>query len=250
MNFIRYFCYWLFSHSNKHIWLGTACLIIMPSVGYANTYFTPQSCFDYLPSDASTHGSFYICKATLGGKTSLYACHNFISRYGYYRVFFKSGRFPKAIIKTSKSGKTIRVLWSDLNNTDKAATRPEYNFQPPKTVPASSRFIGAGICKDEQDINTPCSAFRFNAARNREIKDYLILYKKDGSGPDSHTSIQLGPNHHAMPAEMAYQIGLNLLDTVCCQERAGQYLDYAASLFPESLLYQKAALQHQLKDSK
>jgi len=246
MNFIRYFYYLLLSNARKHINKAIASLIIMPSVVCATTNFTPQTCYDYLPFDATTYGSFFICNSNLGGKTSRYACQDFISRYGYYRVFFKSGRFPKAITKISKSGKIIRVLWSELNS----AERPEYNFKPPKVIPVSSRFIGAGICRNEQGIQVPCSAFRFSAARNIDVKDYLVLYKTDGTGPDSHTSIALEPNHNAMPAEMAYQIGLNLLDTVCCQERAGQYLEYAATLFPESVLYQKAVKQHHLKDTK
>lgn len=245
MNSIRYFYHLLFSYSQKHFSKGLACLTILPSVVCATTDFTPQTCYDYLPYDATTHGSFYLCKSRLGGKNSLYACQNFISRYGYYRVLFKSGRSPKAITKISKSGKVLKVLWSERNS----ASQPKYNFRAPKLIPDSSRFIGAGICKNEQDQDVPCSAFRFSSPRNIEVKDYLVLYKKDGTGPDSLNSIRLEPNHDAMPAEMAYQIGLNLLDTLCCNDRAGQYLDYAASLFPESILYQKAVQQYQSKVS-
>ncbi|MDH5424391.1 MAG: hypothetical protein OEY29_05295 [Gammaproteobacteria bacterium] len=244
MNFIRNFYFLLFRSIAGHISKSLISLLILPSIVFATTNDTPQACYDLLPADATTYGSFYICRSRLNGKESVYACQNFISRFGYYRVFFKSGRFPKIIEKISKKGKLISVIWSVSNST----SQPEYNFRPPGLIPDSSRFIGAGVCKNEQDQEVPCSVFRFSAARYTEVKDYLVMYKKDGTGPDSQTAIALQPNHDAMPAEMAYQIGLNLLDTVCCQDRAVQYLEYAASLFPDSVMYKKALKQRQLKN--
>lgn len=243
MNTITYFYHLVLNDGLKRLSkVIVFFIIIVPSVVCAATVITHKKCYDYLPSDATPHGNFFICSSKLTGKSSLYACQNFISRYGHYRVFFKSGRYPKAIARVSKKGKIIRLLWSEQNS----ASRPEYNFQPPKLIPASSRFIGAGVCQNEQNQDVPCSAFRLNTARNQDVKDYLVFYKKDGTGPYSQTAITLEPNDNTMPAEMAYQIGLSLLDTLCCHENARQYLEYAATLFPDSTLYQTAVQQHQL----
>jgi hypothetical protein len=53
-------------------------------------------------------------------------------------------------------------------------------------------------------------------------------------------SIDIGVNPDAEPAELAYQIGLSLLKTSCCQQRGLEYIERAYRLFPDSKVYRTA----------
>lgn len=46
-----------------------------------------------------------------------------------------------------------------------------------------------------------------------------------------------------MPAELAYQIGLSLLKTYCCQQQGLEYIRHASQMFPDSTLYRTTYLQ-------
>jgi len=196
-------------------------------------------CFDYLPSDSQIHGNFFLCSSDHNGKDEQYACQNFISRYGSYRAYFKSGPQPKAIAKITKKGAIIRLLWSE----ETSRVSPEFNFPPPDIIPSTAYFVGAGLCKNEKDQNVPCSAFRMGAPRNDNITDYVVLYKPDGKGVYSSASITLVSDKKAMPAEMAFQVGLNLLKTDCCDTDARRYLEYAYQQLPQPNRYQYSHLQ-------
>ena len=213
------------------------CLLFTPLLIMADSR---TDCFDYLPADSQIHGSFFLCTSKHTGKSEQYACQNFISRYGSYRAYFKSGAQPKAIAKITKKGLIIRLLWSE----ETSRVSPEFKFPPPDIIPSSAFFVGAGICKNKKEQNVPCSAFRLKAPRYRNITDYVVLYKPDGKGVDSSTSITLLSNKKTMPAEMAFQIGLNLLKTDCCDVDARRYLEYAYQQFPKSNLYRQLELKN------
>ena len=241
----RSFFYRLMSLSQRKgsIVLVFMCLLFAPLLIMAGSR---TDCFDYLPADSQIHGNFFLCSLKHTGKSEQYACQNFISRYGSYRSYFKAGAQPKAIAKITKKGVIIRLLWSE----ETSRVSPEFNFPPPDIIPSSAFFVGAGICKNEKGKNVPCSAFRLSAPRYSNITDYIVIYKPDGKGVSSSTSITLASNKKTMPAEMAFQIGLDLLKTDCCDTDARRYLEYAYQQFPESSLYQHPELKKVSKKSK
>jgi len=191
------------------------------------------NCSAFLPADATTVDSFQLCQSDHSGNNELYACQNFDSINGHYRVFFLGGRHPKAIATVADNGDINEMLWSEETQVD----RPVCDLPPPIQVPAEAKFIGASICKDEADQSIPCTVFRHKAPRLTTNSDYMVFYNADGTGPKYTLTINLGVNPDALPAELAYQIGLNLLKTQCCQQRGLEYIAHAYQLFPGSALY-------------
>lgn len=196
----------------------------------------PASCSAFVPADAVTHDSFKLCQSDHSGKDENYACQTFVAADGRYRVLFKGGRHPRAIAKVAENGDVAEMLWSENGQ----APQPVCHFPPPIKVPAETSFKGAGVCLDEGNRSIPCTVFHHKAARTDSVYDYLIFYKPDGSGPDYMQSIYLGENKDAMAAELAYQIGLGLLKTECCQQSGLQYVAHAYQLYPGSTLYRTA----------
>ena len=197
------------------------------------------NCSAFLPADAITVDSFQLCQSDHSGNKELYACQNFVSLDGHYRIFFKGGRYPKAIATIAENGEINIMLWSGATLVD----RPVCDFPPPTQIPAATKFIGAGVCEDYADQPIPCTVFRHKAPRLKTISDHMVFYNADGTGPEYTSTIDISFNHDAVPAELAYQIGINLLQTQCCQQRGLQYIEYAYQLFPHSTLY-RSAYQH------
>ena len=193
------------------------------------------SCSAFIPSDSKTVGSIQLCRSGHSGKDALYACQNFASASGKYRVFFKGGRQPKAIARVAEDGAINEMMWSDAEQ----ARTPVCDFPPPALVPSTTTFIGAGVCQDEADQFIPCAVFRHNTPRSSTITDHMVFYSPDGSGPAYTSTIEIGINRDAVPAEIAFQIGLNLMQTHCCQQRGLQYIEYACQLYPDSRLYRE-----------
>jgi hypothetical protein len=191
------------------------------------------NCSAFLPAEATTVDSFQLCQSDHSGNNELYACQNFDSLYGHYRVFFKGGRYPKAIATVAENGDVNKMLWSEAKQVD----QPVCDFPPPTQIPAATKFIGAGVCEDNTGQPIPCTVFRHKAPRHKIISDHMVFYNSDGTGPEYTSTIKISVNHDAVPAELAYQIGLNLIKTQCCQQRGLQYIEYAYQLFPHSTLY-------------
>lgn len=217
---------------------------MLPMIAYGsgdgfNQEDANANCSAYLPSEATRVDSFQLCHSDHGGNNELYACQNFASPDGHYRVFFKGGRFPKAIAMIAENGEVNKMLWSEAKQVD----RPVCNFPPPKQIPATTKFIGAGVCENNAGQSIPCTAFRNKAPRLKTITDHMVYYNKDGTGPEYTSTINISVNHDAVPAELAFQIGLNLIKTQCCQQRGLQYIKHAYQLYPSSALY-RTAYQH------
>jgi hypothetical protein len=186
--------------------------------------------------------SFQLCQSDHSGRQELYACQNFATAADLYRVFFRGGRQPKAIATVTKKGEVDKMLWSATNELE----QPVCHFPSPPEIPAAASFQGAGVCTNEDEKAIPCAVFRHKALRLSRISEYLVYYKTDGAGPQSTSVVDIGANHDAAPAELAYRIGLSLLETRCCRQRGLRYIQYASQLFPGSTLYRNT-YQHYAK---
>ena len=214
------------------------------------------TCSYFLPTDAISTSSFKLCQSDHSGNNELYACQNFTSADGNYRIFFKGGRSPKAITKVTNNGDVKEILWSE----NMSVNQPVCDLHPSTHIPVTTKFMGAGICKDKNNLSVPCTVFRHKVARLKNITDYMVFYNTNGAGPKYTSTIYMGENQDAMPAELSYQIGLSLLKTGCCQQRALKYIKYAIQMFPDSILYSKSyyhfktqslhTKRHQLTSSK
>lgn len=211
--------------------------LIMPSHTERNFPLLPKEnsarCSAYLPPEAKAVDSFQLCTSAHRGKNEHYACQDFIAQGGQFRVYFKGGRYPKIIARMKEKEHVEKILWSDSEKNNQLVC----NLPPPLRIPASSKFIGAGICTDDDNQSIACAVFRNKVPRRKTILDHMVFYKADGSDVKHTSSIYAGINNDAMPAEFAYQIGLNLLKTDCCQQRGLEYIEQAYQLFPDSTLY-------------
>lgn len=200
-----------------------------------------MSCAKGLPTDAISTGNFSLCELNENSENDLYACQTFNSSKGKFRVYFQGGRFPKAISRVAVNGKNIAIQRIQLNQ------QPQYvcNLAPPIQVPTTAIFVGAGICDNSVNQKVPCSVFRNKAPRLKNISDYLVFYDQLNKNSERVSLIPVQHNDDAVPAEMAYQIGLNLINTSCCRQKGMKYIELAMNLFPESEIYR--ATYQQLK---
>lgn len=196
-----------------------------------------RECFQYLPIAAVPVGDLGLCEATLNGETETFSCRKYRDEQRTYTVLFKGGRSPCAIYaeKHDNSQKQRRWVWK----RQEVEGWPACDLERPAGVPAEARFMGTGVCIDDSGELTPCAMFEHEAARCSEIRRYLVFYDRDGAGPVRVTTKTAGINHKAMVAELAYQLGMDLLDAECCPERAEDYLAYAYQLFPEAEDYRE-----------
>ena len=206
---------------------------------YAEHYFPLTAkenlarCSAYIPNEAKAVDSFQLCTSNQNGKNEYYACQDFMVQSERFRVYFKGGRYPRIIAQVKKNGHAEKILWPDkIKNT-----QPVCNIPPPSRISSGSKFVGAGICIDDDNKSTVCAVFRNKIPRRKTVLEHMVFYKADGSGVKHATLVHTGINNDAMPAEFAYQIGLNLLKTDCCQQRGLEYIEQAYQLFPDSTLY-------------
>ena len=198
------------------------------------------TCATILPVDARHVDSFKLCSLNHSGKNELYACQNFISRDGHFRVYFKGGRFARAMARITGKGDVEALRWFDSSReTASQQKRPACDAEPPGPVPETAHFIGAGVCEDESGEPVPCSVFRNKAPRLKFISDHMVLYTGAGMSQLKTWSTHVAINHDAVLAEMVYQIGLSLVHTRCCQDKGLKYIEQAINLFPGATLYQK-----------
>jgi hypothetical protein len=233
-----------------HWWLAWLCgaLLLPAGVSAAAQAATDRrgypgdisaSCSAPIPADARTVDSFRLCQSDHEGISRLYACVHFVSAKGNYRALFSGGRHPAAIARLTTGDKVDELLWDKTQRSN----QPTCDFPPPPELPTGTAFIGAGVCEDEQAQSVPCAVFRDKSPQRATIADHVILYRADGLGPFHKTIVHLGVNEDAVPAELAFQIGLELLKTSCCQQRGLKYIEHAYRLFPGSFIY-RSAYQH------
>jgi len=169
----------------------------------------------------------------------LYACVHFVSAKGEYRVLFRGGRHPEAIARRTTIGDVYEHLW----HRAKGRNQPTCDFPPPAQLPTATTFIGVGVCQDAQAQSVPCAVFRDKSPQRATVADHMVHYRANGLGPHQTSIIDLGVNEDAAPAQRAFQIGLELLKTSCCQQSSLKYIEHAYRLFPGSIVY-RSAVQH------
>lgn len=197
------------------------------------------SCSGGVAAEAIPERSLYLCESDQQGKKEIFACQDIVSQSGNYRVLFKGGRKPKAMIRMLSRGQST----NNLRPVQTPSFQPACHLSMNAQVPPGAIFQGAGVCKDEYEQDAPCAVFRFKSHRHQTFTDYMTLYRKDGSGPQKTEAVYSGYNKDAMPAELAYQIGLSLLNTSCCQKQGLAYIEQAYLLFPYSNLYSQTYQQ-------
>lgn len=234
----------------SHSWLTRLCgTLLLPTVGLAAGQADTDhpsriddiraSCSAYIPLNARTVDSFRLCQSDHEGANKLYACVQFVSAKTNYRVLFSGGRHPAAIARLTTRGEVDELVWREA----KESNRPTCDFSPPDTLPPETIFIGAGVCEDDQAQSFPCAVFRDKLPQRATFADHMVHYRADGMGPEHTSIIYTGVNEDAAPAQLAFQIGLALLKTSCCQQNGLKYIEHAYRLFPGSIVY-RSAYQH------
>lgn len=179
--------------------------------------------------------NFFLCHSDHTGKKLTYSCRDYRQDKQQIRAYYRGGTIPKAVATLDANGQVTAIQFADQPN-DKLVALP---VPPPSIIPATAKFQGSGVCLDEQDKNVPCGIFVDKRARTTEITRYMVYYDANGEGVVQVDKQAAGPNRDAIPAELAYQIGVRLMDSDCCRAEGLGYLKLALSLFPDSGVYRK-----------
>jgi len=167
---------------------------------------------------------FFLCQSRHSGHPVTYSCRDYRIGNTIQRFYFHGGATPKAV---------ATIVDRDVQSMETANTRLDYPVIPPKGIPASAQFMGSGICIDNRDRDVPCSVFAHKPARFPNTVRYMVFYDAAGKGAVRIDRQNAGPNPDAIPAELAYQIGLSLVQADCCRRDGLGYLKMALSLFPD-----------------
>ncbi len=178
-----------------------------------------------------------ICESAFNGISDNYSCQEYQSERQLFRVLYKGGALPKAIIAVTDE-KHEELIWSSIF----AGKKIDCPIVPPLGIHIHAKHLGTGICNDEFDHDVPCSVYEHNAPRRTESHRYLVLYPIEGSNAKKVkiTTFIHDATVDTMTAEIAYQFGLSLLDSNCCSQQAMAYLEYAYHLYPKENKYSKA----------
>jgi len=194
-----------------------------------------NECLNLLPYDVAEDGLPKLCLSGVNGKRELYSCQDYRSGNSHYRVLYKGGRVPKAVLALRADGK--EVVLTSLADSNRKLSCP---LKAPAGVPKYASHRGLGVCADEHDQAIACSMYVYAAARESVAHSYMVFYPRDSREKLQVEISDAGKNENAMVAEIAYQIGLQLSQTECCNSQALRYLSYAYHLFPRSETYRQA----------
>lgn len=208
----------------------TLILISMLLAGLAQA--TRNECFNLLPSNVTKASEVRICSSSFNGITNYYSCQEYSAEDEHYRVLYKGGVTPTAILKFDKFNRR-ELVWSHLYG-DQEINCP---LAPPEGIPAQAAHQGIGVCLDDNDKYVPCSVFEHAGYRQAEAFRYFAFYDPNGAENVTITTFVMGDNPDAITAELAYQIGVSLNQTDCCRTQALEYLEYAYRLFPSAYTY-------------
>jgi len=206
-------------------------LLTMLFLGHASA----NECLNLLPDDAKPDGLAKICQSSFNGIEFSYSCQDYRSGDSRYRVLYKGGRTPKAVLALNADG-SEQILSSPVFGDNKL-TCP---LSPPPGVPKYATHRGTGVCHDEHDKPVACSIFLHAAARETEAHRYMVFYPNHNANEVAVEVQAAGNNEDAMVAELAFQIGMSLWETECCTREAVKYLAYAYRLFPRAEAYRTA----------
>ena len=172
-------------------------------------------CPDILPANGQMLGDLKVCEFEHHGKYQDFACQDVVSKNKQYRILFKGGQTPVAVLQLGFIENLDMIIWS----VDGAGKQQTCSIPIPEELPETASFMGAGICETEDNRSIPCSVFRHKASRQQVIPDYLVIYDEAGNGPRHSSVIHVDKNRDAVPAEFAYQIGLELIKSKCCKQQ-------------------------------
>lgn len=196
-----------------------------------------NECLSAFPNGTVPHGNIKVCQSGFTGLHSQYSCQDYQHGNNRYRVIYKGGLEPKAIVKI-KADKSEQLIWSPSFGDNKMRCP----LPAPMSVPKHAIHRGLGICQDDNNTNIPCSVYEHAQARQNQAYRYLVFYMQGDAGPEVAHQMAVGNNQDAMVAEIAYQLGISLLDTSCCSEQASAYLEHAHRLFPKANAYRAGYL--------
>ena len=196
---------------------------------------TANECLDLLPDDTLVDGLPSICQSSFTGIKKDYSCQDYRSGETHYRVLYRGGLSPKAVLQINPDD--TRYLVSSPLFGNRKLRCP---LTPPEGIPQHAVHRGLGICQDDNNQSVACSVFEHAEARQKEAYRFMTFYH---SGDEQSVSIDAqvaGTNNDAIVAELAFQLGMSLWETECCAEQAVEYLEYAYRLFPHAEAYRKA----------
>jgi len=202
----------------------------------ASTNAAANECYSKFPAGTTPVGHVKICQSGFTGLQARYSCQDYRHGQQYFRVIYKGGLEPKAVIKIGERGGE-ELVWSPSFG-DQHMRCP---LPAPQAVPKHASHRGLGVCLDEDNAKIPCSVYEHAPVRQSRSWRYLVFYHPDRAELVHQTPA--GNNHDAMVAELAYQLGLSLLETRCCSEQASVYLEHAHRLFPKATAYRAGYLQ-------
>jgi hypothetical protein len=206
-------------------------LLAMFYLGHA----AANECLNLLPYDTVADGLPKICQSAYNGIADNYSCQDYRSGQNHYRVLYRGGNIPKAVLTIHSDGS--EQLMSSPVFGDPKLRCP---LNSPAGVPKYANHRGTGVCLDENDKPIACSIYLHAAARETEAHRYMVFYPNQREDK-VHIEVQTaGNNKDAMVAELAFQIGMSLWDTECCSAEAVKYFAFAHQLFPRAEAYRKA----------
>lgn len=194
-----------------------------------------NECLNLFPYDVAEDGLPKICQSAVTGTLKNYSCQDYRSGENHYRVVYKGGNMPMAVLVFNADG-SQKVLSSPLRGDEKL----NCPLKAPAGVPKYATHRGLGVCRDDNNIPVACSIFQYAAARQTIVHSYMVFYPSNRQQKLRIEVSDAGANDNAMVAELAFQIGLSLSHTSCCSEQSLHYLAYAYHLFPRSETYRHA----------
>ncbi len=198
-------------------------------------YAVANECLDLFPYDTVADGHSKICQSDFNGISNHYSCQDYRSGETRYRVLYRGGLTPKAVIQIN-SDNNVQLISAPLFGDP----RLRCPLSPPSGIPKHAEHRGIGICHDDHDRMVACSVFEHAAARQTEATRYMTFFDSHDR-PTVTIDAQIATsNDDAMVAELAFQIGMSLWDTECCAEQAVEYLKQAYKLFPRAEAYRTA----------
>jgi hypothetical protein len=219
------------NHKRFRHWLRRLPLLLLLPAGPG----LANDCLALMPGQVSKLGELKTCQSAFNGPATQYSCQDYQSGAQRYRVLYKGGLVPKAVVAIDTDDHE-RLIWS----TSRSDSKRYCPLSPPKGVPAKAEHRGTGVCYAEDDDAVPCSVYEYAAARQPYFRRYIVFYNPTGFGYYHINGYVAGDNKNALVAEFAYQLGMSLLNTRCCSDQAMQYLEYAYRLFPKAEEYSKA----------
>jgi len=211
-------------------WLLAGLILLCAARAGAN------DCLRMLPDDTTVDGPPEICQSDFNGFMHHYSCQDYRAGDTHYRVLYRGGVTPKAVLRFDADTPHHLLVSSPLFGDSKLSCP----LKPPDGIPQHAAHRGLGVCHDADNRPVACSVYEHAAPRQTVAHRYMTFYTAEETNPITIETQIAGSNDNAMVAEIAYQLGMSLWETECCTEQAVAYLAYAYRLFPRAEVYRTA----------